>query len=120
MSSFHTPGEAAHRTGLSLDTLRYYERIGLLAGVGRTPGGQRKYSDDDIGWLEILRCLRETGMPIQRMREYAELCRVDDSIAARVELLEAHDRDVRRHIATLQAQRTHLQQKIAYYRAVRS
>lgn len=114
----YTPGEVAQRTGLSLDTLRYYERIGLLDDIDRTPGGRRQYSDDDLGWLGILRCLRETGMPIQRMREFAELCRDNDTIAERVTLLEQHDKSVREQIAMLQAQRAHLRGKIDYYRTI--
>jgi DNA-binding transcriptional MerR regulator len=113
----YTPGQVAEKTGFSLDTLRYYERIGLLS-VARTPGGQRQYCDDDIGWLEILRCLRDTGMPIQRMREYAELSRDDDTVADRIALLEEHDRDVEERIATLQAQREHIRGKVAYYRSL--
>ncbi|MEU4215056.1 MerR family transcriptional regulator [Actinoplanes sp. NPDC026623] len=116
--SLYTPGEVAQRTGLSLDTLRYYERIGLLDGVDRTPGGRRQYSDGDLGWLGILRCLRETGMPIQRMLQFAELCRDDDTITDRIALLEQHDQSVREQIAMLQAQRTHLRGKIDYYRAI--
>jgi DNA-binding transcriptional MerR regulator len=116
--SRYTPGEVAQRTGLSLDTLRYYERIGLLDGVDRTAGGRRQYSDDDLGWLGILRCLRETGMPIQRMRQYAELCRDEDTITERIALLEQHDQTVRDQIATLQSQRAHLRGKIDYYRTV--
>ncbi|GID96178.1 MerR family transcriptional regulator [Amorphoplanes digitatis] len=115
--SRYTPGEVAQRTGLSLDTLRYYERIGLLDGVDRTPAGRREYSDDDLGWLEILRCLRETGMPIQQMRRYADLCRDDGTIAERIALLEQHDNSVRDQIAMLQSQRAHLRGKIDYYRS---
>jgi DNA-binding transcriptional MerR regulator len=115
--STYTPGQVAERTGFTLDTLRYYERIGLLS-VARTPGGQRQYCDDDIGWLEILRCLRDTGMPIQRMREYAELSRDDDTVADRIALLEEHDREVEERIATLQAQREHIRGKVAYYRTL--
>jgi len=113
----YTPGQVAEKTGFSLDTLRYYERIGLLS-VARTPGGQRQYGDDDIGWLEILRCLRDTGMPIQRMREYAELSRDDETVPERIELLEQHDREVEARIAELQAQREHIRGKIAYYRSL--
>jgi DNA-binding transcriptional MerR regulator len=116
--SQYTPGEVAQRTGLSLDTLRYYERIGLLDDIDRTSGGRRQYSDDDLGWLGILRCLRETGMPIQRMLQFAELCRDDDTITERIALLEQHDQSVREQIAMLQAQRTHLRGKIDYYRAI--
>ena len=113
----YSPGEIADKTGFSLDTLRYYERIGLLS-VARTPGGQRQYGDDDIGWLEILRCLRDTGMPIQRMREYAELSRADDTVRERIALLEEHDREVETRIAELQAQRDHIRGKVAYYKTL--
>jgi DNA-binding transcriptional MerR regulator len=112
----YTPGQVAEKTGFSLDTLRYYERIGLLS-VARTAGGQRQYDEDDIGWLHILRCLRDTGMPIQRMREYALLSRDDDTVPERIALLEDHDREVEAHIAALVAQREHIRGKIAYYRA---
>ena len=116
--SVYTPGQVVEKTGFSLDTLRYYERIGLLDGVERTSGGRRQYGDDDIGWLEILRCLRQTGMPIARMREFAELCRDDETIADRIDLLEEHDVEVERRIAELEAQREHIRGKIAYYRSV--
>ena len=113
----YTPGQVAEKTGFSLDTLRYYERIGLLS-VARTPGGQRQYAEDDIGWLEILRCLRDTGMPIQRMREYAELSRDNSTVPERIALLEEHDREVEARIAELRAQRDHIRGKIAYYRTL--
>src|SRR3569833_2773000 len=115
----YTPGQVAEKTGFSLDTLRYYERIGLLS-VARTPGGQRQYGDDDIGWLHILRCLRDTGMPIQRMREYAELSRDDQTVPERIALLEEHDREVEERLAALQAPRGHIRGKIYYSRPLRS
>jgi DNA-binding transcriptional MerR regulator len=114
----YTPGQVAEKTGFSIDTLRYYERIGLLDGVTRTRGGRRQYGDEDIGWLGILRCLRDTGMPIARMREYADLTRDEQTVAARITLLEEHDREVEERIATLQAQREHIREKVAYYRSL--
>lgn len=112
-----TPGEVADRTGFSLDTLRYYEREGLLLeSVARTPGGQRQFTDDDVSWLGILRCLRDTGMPIARMRTYAELARDGDhTMAERVELLEEHNRAVTEQIEMLRHQQAHLLDKIAWY-----
>lgn len=65
--------EAAHRSGLSIDTLRYYERIELIDPPARDSGGRRAYSDEDLVWLEFLTRLRTTGMPIRMMREYAKL-----------------------------------------------
>jgi DNA-binding transcriptional MerR regulator len=104
----YTPGEVADKTGFTLDTLRYYERIGLLDDIARTSGGRRKFTDDDISWLGILRCLRDTGMPIATMRRYAELSRDEQTVAERMALLEEHDREVGRRIAELHAQREHI------------
>jgi len=114
----YTPGQVADKTGFSLDTLRYYERIGLLDDIARTSGGQRKFTDDDISWLGILRCLRDTGMPIATMRRYADLSRDERTVAERVALLEEHDLEVGRRIAELQTQREHLRGKIRYYRSI--
>jgi DNA-binding transcriptional MerR regulator len=114
----YSPGEVAEKTGFSIDTLRYYERIGLLAHIGRTAGGRRAFTDDDVAWLGTLRCLRDTGMPIAQMQRYADLCRDDTTMAERLALLEEHDREVQRRIAELQAQRVHLAGKMDYYRSL--
>ncbi|MGH3759416.1 MerR family transcriptional regulator [Actinophytocola sp.] len=115
----YSPGQVAERTGFSIDTLRYYERIGLLDDIERNPGGQRVFTEDDVSWLMILRCLRETGMPIQRMVRFAELARDGEStIPDRIELLEEHDRDVDAKIAQLREEQEHIRGKIGYYRGV--
>jgi len=113
----YSPGEVADKTGFSIDTLRYYERIGLLDDIARTAGGRRAFTDDDVEWLGTLRCLRDTGMPIARMRRYAELTRVEQTEAERLSILEEHDDEVGRRIAELQAQREHIRGKIAWYRS---
>jgi len=115
----YTPGEVADKTGFSLDTLRYYERIGLLDDIARTAGGRRVFTDEDINWLGILSCLRDTGMPIATMRRYAEMTRDEQTIQERIALLEEHDQEVGRRIAELQAQREHLRGKISYYQSLR-
>lgn len=68
--------DAARRSGLSIDTLRYYERIGLADSPACDAAGRRVYSDDDLVWLGFLTKLRGTGMPIVRMCEYAALGRL--------------------------------------------
>ncbi|MEU8080072.1 MerR family transcriptional regulator [Catellatospora citrea] len=114
--SAYTPSETSRRSGFSLDTLRYYERIGLLSEVDRTPGGQRVFSDDDLGWLGLLRCLRDTGMPINQMCRFAELARTgDQTVADRVELLRSHAEAVEEQMALLERQYGHLREKIRYY-----
>ena len=114
----YSPREVADRTGFSLDTLRYYEKIGLLEGIARSAGGQRIFTEDDVAWLGILQCLRDTGMPIARMLRYARLARDGDhTIAERVSLLEEHDRAVEQRIAQLRANQVHIRHKIRWYRS---
>lgn len=119
MADYLSPGQVVERSGFSLDTLRYYERIGLLDRIERGPGGRRRYADDDLEWLGVLRCLRDTGMPIAQMSRYAELARGGDAtLAERMALLEEHDARVEQHIADLRAQQAHVREKIAWYRSV--
>jgi DNA-binding transcriptional MerR regulator len=114
----YSPGEVAEKTGFSIDTLRYYERIGLLSHIGRTAGGRRAFTDDDIEWLGTLRCLRDTGMPIARMQRYAELTRVAGTEQERMDILQEHDEEVTRRMAELEEQRQYIRGKIAWYRDV--
>jgi DNA-binding transcriptional MerR regulator len=63
----------AERTGATIDTLRYYEKERLITNVARAGSGHRRYSEADVGWVDVLRCLRQTGMPIQAMKAFADL-----------------------------------------------
>ncbi|MEV5709508.1 MULTISPECIES: MerR family transcriptional regulator [Actinoallomurus] len=115
--TFYSPAQTAEKTGFSIDTLRYYEKIGLLDRIDRTAAGRRRFSADDLGFLGILRCLRDTGMPIAEMRRYAEVSRCgEETFEERIAILEAHDERIDRQIETLLAQREHLRDKIRYYR----
>ncbi|MEV0970399.1 MerR family transcriptional regulator [Microtetraspora glauca] len=115
----YTPGQVAEETGFSLDTLRYYERIGLLEPIERNAAGQRRFSDGDVGWLGMIRCLRDTGMSIAEMLRFAELTREGEhTIRDRIALLAAHDRAVEDQIAALRQKQGAIQRKIQYYRDV--
>ncbi|MFG1651978.1 MerR family transcriptional regulator [Micromonospora sp. NPDC049275] len=112
----YAPAEAARRSGFSLDTLRYYEKIGLLADVTRTAGGQRVFTDDDLSWLVLFRCLRDTGMPIAQMCRYAALAREGEhTFGERRELLEQHAARVEEQMLLLSRQYEHLREKIRFY-----
>ncbi|WP_018721417.1 MerR family transcriptional regulator [Salinispora fenicalii] len=112
----YAPSEAARRSGFSLDTLRYYEKIGLLNEVGRSSSGRRVFTDDDLEWLVLFRCLRDTGMPIAEMCRYAELARAGEhTVGERQALLAQHAGRVEERMRLLQRQYDHLQAKIRFY-----
>lgn len=113
----YSPAETAEKSGFSIDTLRYYEKIGLLSRIARNASGRRVFSDDDLQWLGMLRCLRETGMPIAEMLRYSELARGGSgTVQERLELLQEHDRRVEEQIARLRDQQKQIQWKIGFYR----
>ncbi|WP_028648205.1 MerR family transcriptional regulator [Nocardiopsis sp. CNT312] len=116
MKDHFTPGEVAERFGLTLDTLRYYEREGLLRQVDRAPSGHRRYRADDVHLLGLIRCLRDTDMPIARLREFAELVRSGDhTITQRVQVLQTHLDLLERRIAELHDRQAVIQTKIDHY-----
>ena len=115
MSSY-SPAETVEKTGFSIDTLRYYEKIGLLSDIARNASGRRVFSEDDLAWLGMLRCLRGTGMPIAEMLRYTELARGgDETVRERLDLLQDHDRRVEEQIAKLKEQQEQIQWKIGIY-----
>ena len=67
--------EVSERFGVSTDTLRYYERIGLIPQIARTAGGIRDYTESDISWVEHTICMRNAGVPIEALIEYIRLFR---------------------------------------------
>lgn len=108
--------QASEKTGLSVHTLRYYERVGLLRPVGRAANGHRRYSPDDVGRIEFLNKLRATGMPIRQMCEFAALMDEGDAaIAERLRLLKAHQEVVCSYIAELQTNLAVIDYKIDLY-----
>ncbi|MGN6715252.1 DNA-binding transcriptional regulator, MerR family [Anaerocolumna jejuensis DSM 15929] len=83
-----TIAEASRKYELSQDTLRYYERIGLLPRVNRNKSGIRDYTEEDCGWIEFVKCMRNAGLPIEVLIEYVSLYQKgDSSLEARRELL---------------------------------
>ncbi|MDE6169182.1 MAG: MerR family transcriptional regulator [Acetatifactor sp.] len=80
--------EVSERYGISQDTLRYYERSGMIPAVGRTAGGIRDYGEEDLGWVELALCMRSAGLPVEAMARYVELClQGDATIPDRLRLL---------------------------------
>jgi MerR family transcriptional regulator, aldehyde-responsive regulator len=83
-----TIAEVSKKFGLSQDTLRYYERIGLVPSISRSKSKIRDYSEEDCRWIEFIKCMRKAGLPIEVLIEYVTLFQKgDETIAARKELL---------------------------------
>lgn len=86
--------EVSEKYSVSQDTLRYYERVGMIPPVTRTSGGMRDYQEEDLKWLELALCMRNAGLPVEAMIEYLKLFQQgDETISARLELLTAQ-RDI--------------------------
>jgi DNA-binding transcriptional MerR regulator len=112
-----TVAEAAREAGVSAHTLRYYDRAGLLAPIERNGSGHRRFSADDIEWVVMITRLRATGMPIRRIREYAELVWAGEgNERERLALMEAHREQVLEQLAEIQRNLELIDFKIGLYR----
>ncbi len=108
--------EVSEKYGLSLDTLRYYERIGLIPTVNRTSNGIRDYNDADIQRVEFIKCMRNAGLPIDVLIDYVSLVQQGDStMQARMDILKEQRALLAQKIADLQNTLSLLDHKIEYY-----
>ena len=109
-------GEFSRLTNLGIHTLRYYEHEGLIT-PGRNSGNRRCYSDKDLAWIEFIKRLKDTGMPIKEIQHYAKLLAAGDpTLRERMEMLTAHREALNEQIRQLQEHMTKLDDKIALYR----
>ena len=114
----YAPAEASERTGLSLNTLRYYERLELFGPVHRDTAGRRVYSDHDVAWVGLLVCLRNAGLGISDLQQFMGRMRDRSSgPTGLVELLEEHRARLRDEVAKMNLALGVLDDKIAYYGA---
>lgn len=112
-----TIAEAAETLGLSSDTLRYYEKDGLLLRpVPRSSSGHRRYDEEDVRWIVLVTRLRATGMPIRDVRRYADLVRSGDgNELERLDLLQSHREHVLQQLAEVTSHLGAIDHKIGIY-----
>ena len=111
-------GEVSERTGVSVDTLRYYERAGLMPNVARDASGRRTYSSEDCGWISFIRRLRATAMPVNEIARYTSLVRNDEGTPAeRRQVLVQHRQRVQDAMTELGGALDILDRKIEHYQA---
>ena len=109
-------GDFSKLTGLGIHTLRYYEHESLIAPE-RNSSNRRCYSDKDLAWIEFIKRLKDTGMPIKKIRHYAELRAAGDpTLFERMEMLMRHRQALNEQIAMLQEHKIKLDEKIEFYR----
>lgn len=121
MSTFFSIQRIAAATGLSVHTLRYYERIGLIDPIPRLNNTHRQYRAEDLRWIEFLLRLRSTGLSIREMLRYAELRRQGhrlDSVSERKALLSRHALTLQAELVNLKETLSVLHDKVALYTAM--
>lgn len=111
--------EVSDVTGLSADTIRYYERIGLVPKIERKSSGVRDFSENDVAILEFIRCFRGAGMSIERLIEYMGLVQAgDNTVKARIVLLKEEQEELRSRLVEIQKALDRLDYKIENYQTI--
>lgn len=109
-------GQMAQRSGLSQDALRWYEREGLIPRVPRSASGRRVYDEECIRMIDLLVCLRRSGMPVAQVREFNRLYGVGAaSHGRRMALLQEHRRHLQEQLAELSRDLDRVDAKIEHY-----
>ena len=110
--------EVCEKYHISPDTLRYYERVGVIPPVNRTKNSVRDFTEEDLGCLENALCMRSAGVPVEMVAEYMKLCRQgDETFSARRDLLQEVRRDIQNQIRKCQRELERLEYKIQRYEA---
>ncbi|MCI8856544.1 MAG: MerR family transcriptional regulator [Clostridiaceae bacterium] len=111
-----TIAEVSRRFDISPDTLRYYEKIGLLPPVPRTKSGIRDYDEASCGWIELMKCMRAAGVQIEALIQYVELYQKgDETLDARKALLIEQREQLTSRMTDMQHSLDRLNYKISLY-----
>ncbi len=111
-----TIAEVSKKVNLSADTLRYYEIIGLIPEVNRTESGIRNYTEEDLGWIEFSKCMRNAGMSIEALIEYIKLYKKGDvTLEARKQLLISQKDVIKERLEEIQNTFDRINYKIKNY-----
>ena len=110
-------GEVAKKLGLSKDSLRYYEKEGLLPPIERDSSGHRVFSESDVDWVFLIRCLRDTDMKIFKIKKYVSLLMDNgiESINERREILLEHEAFIKEKIAAYKVFMRLIEKKLDFY-----
>jgi len=108
--------EFSRKSGISAHTLRYYEKIGIFQGINRNASGHRVFTENDISWAEFIHRLKATGMPLEQIKQYADLRKQGDhTTSARMKLLRNHASALEKKISQEKQHLKEINQKIKHY-----
>ena len=108
--------EVSEKYEISQDTLRYYERVGMIPPVTRTASVIRDYQESDLGWVELAKCMRSAGLPVEAMIEYVKLTQEGDAtVPARLQLLKEQRESLLEQKEKINATLERLNYKIGRY-----
>ncbi len=109
-------GQVAKKTGLTTHTLRYYEKEGLLPFVRKNSAGLRIYTESDIGWLEMIECLKGVGMSLKSIKQYIDWYREgDSSLQQRLNMFKQQKENLEKQMAVLDKHMKRINYKINFY-----
>ena len=115
----YTIRQVAEKEGITTHTIRYYDREGLLPLLERTDSGILKFSEEDIHWLELICCLKNSGMPIHRIKEFMNLCLQGEATCEeRKQILVEHKQAILKQMEVLKTSLNTVNYKIDHYREI--
>ncbi len=113
----YTIRQIADKTNLTEHTIRYYDREGLIPFLARSKSGSRQFSEDDLEWIQLVCCLRNSGMPLQEIKELMQMClKGKESFEERKRLLIQHKEKILNDMKNLEKSLTTIQYKIDHYK----
>ncbi len=111
-----TISEVSEKYEISQESLRYYERIGAIPPVHRTKGGVRDYTEEDTGWIELVKCMRSAGLSVEALVQYVKLAQKgDDTLLERRELLNEQRKQLMEQLEAIRTAKERLDYKISRY-----
>lgn len=113
----YTVKQVAEKMGISAYTLRFYDKEGLFPHISRGANNVRLFSEQDLEWVNVVQCLRDTGMPLAEVKEFVQLCLLGDStIPTRHQLLQNQVKKAEQEVAAMEKRISILNWKVDYYR----
>ena len=115
----YTIKQISEKTKLTEHTLRYYDREGLIPFISRTSSGIRQFSEDDLEWIHLICCLRNSGMPLQEIKEFMQMClQGADLLEERKALLVKHRTRILDEVKNLENSLGIINYKIDHYKEI--